>query len=409
MRRLLFLSPVMPDPDGQGLAMRAALFVDALVRDAEVHLLVVPVAEPAADGHVPDFTAKRVARVEWVDPVDALDSHFALIGRAADRRERLEALAREPRPFLCRYTPERAVQAAARRFAGTRFDALHVLRLYMAPYAKPWQGRVPSLLDADECDSRMQRRLAHTARDPVAAEAARIEAEKLAQMERHELGLFDAVLCCSDVEAEALARACPGARFEVIPNALPGLRKASAADVPAFDFLIAGSFGHGPNHDGAEWFVREAWPRLRQQLPDATLGLVGRDAPPELQGLDGRDGVTVTGCVDDVGAYRRRARVAVAPLRAAAGTQYKILEAWAAGLPVVTTPVGAEGLGARDGRELCIADGADALADACRRAGTDETLRARLVAGARRRMENDFARGPVQDRIRACWADVVGP
>jgi glycosyltransferase involved in cell wall biosynthesis len=101
---------------------------------------------------------------------------------------------------------------------------------------------------------------------------------------------------------------------------------------------------YAPNAEAATWFTNEVWPRVRERAPGAEFLIVGARPTAAIRRLSQQAGVTVTGSVDDVRPYLWRSTVAVAPLFAARGQQNKVLEAVAAGLPIVTTPVVAEGL-----------------------------------------------------------------
>ena len=107
--------------------------------------------------------------------------------------------------------------------------------------------------------------------------------------------------------------------------------------------------------------------------------VVGRDPQPNIAALHDGDTITVTGTVDDVAPYLRRASVAVVPIRFGSGTRIKILEAFAHGTPVVSTTLGAEGLEVANERELLLADDPDAFAAACVRLAGDEGLQASLA------------------------------
>ena len=127
---------------------------------------------------------------------------------------------------------------------------------------------------------------------------------------------------------------------------------------------LTGVMRYPPNSQGALWLVAEAWPRIRAARPGARLYIVGRDPVPEVTALGGRDGITVTGTVPDPADWTAKAAVCVAPIRAAAGLQNKLLEYMAMGKPVVATAAANEGIGAVPGRDLVIADTAEAFADA---------------------------------------------
>jgi glycosyltransferase involved in cell wall biosynthesis len=142
--------------------------------------------------------------------------------------------------------------------------------------------------------------------------------------------------------------------------------------------LFQGSMRYGPNTDGALWFVSAIAPLIRAQLPDVEVRLVG-DPDGVVTELDHRPEITVVGHVDSMEEELARADLVVAPLRYASGTRLKILEALAHRIPVVSTTVGAEGLGLEAGRHLLVADDEDAFARACVSALTEAALRQRLV------------------------------
>lgn len=134
------------------------------------------------------------------------------------------------------------------------------------------------------------------------------------------------------------------------------------------------------NEDAAVQLAAHVAPRIRRCLPGLTVQLVG-SASLQVQALRQLPGIEVTGEAPDVTPYLAAADLLVAPIRVGGGTRIKILEAFAHRLPVVTTPIGAEGLGIVDGVHAFVAESADAIADACVRLFRDPALAARLVAG----------------------------
>ena len=107
------------------------------------------------------------------------------------------------------------------------------------------------------------------------------------------------------------------------------------------------------------WFVRECWPQLRGKFDDAKLLVVGSCPVPSIRGLDGQDGIEVTGRVPETPPWFDRASVAIAPLHMARGVQNKVLEAMSMGLPVVATTNAAQGLAEVDEGALVVTDAAD--------------------------------------------------
>jgi polysaccharide biosynthesis protein PslH len=136
---------------------------------------------------------------------------------------------------------------------------------------------------------------------------------------------------------------------------------------PTSDLVFTGSMDWMPNIDGVVWFVNEAMPLVWKEWPECTLAVVGRKPPARIQRLSEDPRVRVTGTVPDVKPYLWGAKAAVVPLRIGGGTRLKIYEAMAAGLAVVSTTIGAEGLPVEQGRHILLADDAAGMAGACLR------------------------------------------
>jgi glycosyltransferase involved in cell wall biosynthesis len=112
-----------------------------------------------------------------------------------------------------------------------------------------------------------------------------------------------------------------------------------------------------PNIEGVHWFATEILPRIRREMPEVRFTIVGRNPAPSIWHLaQPEEGVEVTGTVPDVRPYLIEGDVMVVPLKSGGGTRIKILEAMAAGIPIISTTVGAEGLGLTPGKEIVIAD-----------------------------------------------------
>ena len=409
--RLLFLSPVMPAPGGNGLAMRAGLFLDALAADYRIDLLVVPVADPDCGGALPTYVAERTGKVRVLGLAETLDPLFAVIATLDDVEMRAAALAAYSRPFLCRHATGRAVARVAALFGAESYAALHVLRLYMAPLALPFLDRKPpppAVLDLDEVESHSHRRLADLCRlDDDAEAAARMdaEAEKFAAFEADWLGRFDRVLCSAETELDRLGKRVAPSAGAVVPNALAaGPVAADDGAGPGDRFLFVGSMGFAPNADAVRYFCAEVWPAVRAGLGEtARFTIVGSHPPAPVRDLAARPGVAVTGVVADVAPCYEEADIAVVPLRAGGGSRIKILEAFAHGRPVIATSLGAEGLHVRHGEDIWLADGASDLAAACIRLAGDRGLRHRLAAGGRRTLAAHYDADKVKAGIAALY------
>jgi glycosyltransferase involved in cell wall biosynthesis len=171
----------------------------------------------------------------------------------------------------------------------------------------------------------------------------------------------------------------------VVPNGVDCVRYA---DLPVGReqsppvILFLGAMSWAPNASAAEFLAVHVLPRVRQVVPDARLQIVGREPSDRVKALAQCPGVEVTGAVKDVRPYLENASMLAVPLTAGGGTRLKILEAFAAGLPVVSTPVGCEGIDAENGRHLLVADPSD-FVDAVARGLADRGMLSRLAAEAR--------------------------
>jgi glycosyltransferase involved in cell wall biosynthesis len=419
-RKLLFVSPIMPQQSGNGLAMRAGLMLEGLARQFEVHLLVVPASGGSLD--VPDFVRELTARVGVLDLADCVDTHAALIGRISNAAERRRQRAAYPRPWAARFSGSAAAQRVVQFLGDTRIEVLHIMRLYLAPLAPPILQAIPppapvALLDLDDDDVRTHQRLAelHALRDELApAETDRLEATKYAACAADLLGRFGTVMTASNEDARRLSALHPGVRFESVPNGYADVQPRSADGHPGaagslVRLLFIANLGYFPNADAAEQLVFKVLPVLRDRGLDARLDIAGDGAPDHLRAALARAGngrVVMHGKVDSVAPWYAAADIAVVPLRAGGGTRIKILEAFAYGVPVVSSTVGAEGLDVVSGTHLLCADDPVDFAMACRRLATDPVLAASLVAHARDLHRLHYTPERVHARLHAVIANL---
>jgi glycosyltransferase involved in cell wall biosynthesis len=145
--------------------------------------------------------------------------------------------------------------------------------------------------------------------------------------------------------------------------------------------LFFGSLFYYPNLDGIRWFCQEVWPKVRAAVPEAELDVAGLFSQ-NLEELGEIEGVNLLGFVDDLNCAIEKSGFLVVPLRIGSGTRIKILEAWSKGLPVVSTTIGAEGLGAEDGKTALIGNTPDELASACIRLLNSPELGMELAGNA---------------------------
>jgi len=242
--------------------------------------------------------------------------------------------------------------------------------------------------------------------------AARLRrSEQLAQQARSvqasQLALAasaDFTLVVTEEEAALLAQLCPAARVHVISN-IHAIHPDPAPFASRRDLLFVGNYVHMPNRDAAQHFVADIWPQVRAQLPGALVRFVGLPVPA-VAALAAPD-VIVAGHAPDLTPFYAASRVAIAPLRFGAGVKGKVLEAMGYGLPVVMTPIAAEGTHAVHDEHALIAGTPAAFADAVVALYQDEARWQRLSQAGQWLVEAHFSYTAVKARLAALLADLA--
>jgi glycosyltransferase involved in cell wall biosynthesis len=177
-------------------------------------------------------------------------------------------------------------------------------------------------------------------------------------------------------------------------------RRGTAPQVA--DIVFCGSMDWLPNVDAVEYFLSEVLPLIRDRLPGATFTIAGRSPDVRvLKAVRGLSGVCVTGKVEDMRPYLWGAKISIVPIRIGGGTRLKIYECMAAGVPVVSTTVGAEGLLYRDGEDIVMADDPRGFAAACVRLLSDDAARRTIAQNALGRARSEFSWEAVSHEFEA--------
>jgi glycosyltransferase involved in cell wall biosynthesis len=210
---------------------------------------------------------------------------------------------------------------------------------------------------------------------------------------RHLMARGVVVTTASEMEEVFLRHFAPaGAAIEVIPNGVDThLHRPNPAVEPQANGLIyTGAATYYANYDAVAYFVREVWPLVRQRNPGARFTVTGSTRGVDVSDLAAQPGVHFSGYLPSVADAVRQHWALVVPLLSGGGTRLKILEAMALGTPVISTRKGAEGIHARSGEHLLIADSPAEMADAVCCLLADPVLRARLSRAGRALVEQEY-------------------
>lgn len=220
-------------------------------------------------------------------------------------------------------------------------------------------------------------------------------------------GVADATIVVSAAEAEVLRREGVTRPVHVIPLIQPVFRAGATFERRA-GLCFLGSYGHPPNGDAVRHFTTEIWPVVAAALPEARFEIVGRGAPVLPEAAHAAR-IVAHGHVPDLADVFGRVRLSVAPLRFGAGMKGKVIASLAHGVPVVTTSIGAEGIGLRHRHDAMIADTPEAFAAAVCELHESEALWRTLSANGYALAERDFSRAAAEPRVAAAARSDVGP
>lgn len=375
--KVLYLTHRLPYAPNRGDRIRSFHLLDALRREFAVTLVSL-VHDDEEASHVADVEGRGVtvvaARVPGVRRWAG--AALALAGTTPLTHALLDA------PGLA----ARIDDVAGR----LRPDVVVSFCSGMAQFAmRPTFDRVPLVLDMVDVDSEKWKELGAITAFPKGW-VYRREARVLSAFERTATERAVTALVVNDKERAALSRLAPAADVRTLPNGID-IDDFAPAGPPADSSTVVfcGVMNYAPNEAGAVWLAREVWPRVTAAHPVAQLELVGSQPSAAVKALAG-DGIVVTGAVPHTRDHLWRAAVAVAPLHTARGLQNKVLEALAAGVPVVTTPAVRSGL-------------PDALAAACDVAESADAFAAAILARLRQTPAERRARATAVDLAPYSW------
>ena len=340
---VLFLCHRVPFPPSSGSKVRAFHVIRHL----------------SAQGH--RVTVASLARSqEELEQSEGLAGHCSV--RILERIGRPAALGRmiarlptaHPSSFGYFHSP-RLLRRVRHALATTPYDLVFVHSSSMAPYALGAPARALRILDFCDMDSEKWREYARQKPFPLSAGFS-LEGVKLGAEEARLARQFDLSTCATPAELRTLQSLAPDAASDWFPN---GVDTAHFSPREGYDsdlIVFVGRMDYFPNQQAVTDFCRDVLPRLQRRRPGVRFEIVGADPPRSIRALGQRPGVTVTGTVPDVRQHVTRAALTVAPLRIARGTQNKVLESMAMGVPVVLSPAVAQGVDAVPGQHfLCAA------------------------------------------------------
>jgi len=396
--KLLFVSPFLPYPPVAGGHRQVWTWLTRLSRNHEIAFAGFYERESEAANQVELSKHCAQTRLRLRKPTPHAYSSFAQVPR-----------------FAAEFFSDELAADVADLTASFRPDVVQFLHTNVAQYRRFTNGAASVVTALDIAF------VAHRRRIAAAAGIERLQARaEWLRMLRHETAAFaraDHVIAVSDHDA-GLVRAV--ARHDRVTAVPPGVNRDQLAPRTRAPepgrLLYVGHMEHYPNLDGLLYLYREVWPHLRHVYPHVKLIVAGggtreelaRAAADTLARMDRDPSIEIAGFVPDLAAEMDRCVALAAPLRLGSGVRNKVVEAMAAGLPVVTTTLGAEGIAVEPGRHLLLADDPEAFAAELVRLLRDPRLQADLSNAGRELAARDHDNDAIIARLEMALYRALG-
>ncbi len=271
-----------------------------------------------------------------------------------------------------------------------KFDIVHAQNFYTAAYLTG-KEECTKVHYKENIEGNLLLQLAKYTKNPIFKTLAFLEGQRTKNYELHSCRKFDQVLCISPIDRDHLKKIDPSL---TVDHQEPGV---DLRDYPYLEeakipprIVFTGTMSYYPNVYGIIHFLRTTWPLVRKQLPELECDIVGANPPPAVRKFHGKEGVNVTGWVEQVQDYIRKAQIYIVPLTMGGGIRLKILEAMASGRAIVSTPIGSEGLQGEDQKHIRIGEIDEPFAQAIVELIEDNKKRTCLRENARRLVEEVY-------------------
>lgn len=288
-----------------------------------------------------------------------------------------------------------------------QFDVVHVESIFMTPYVpiirKHSSAKV--VLRAHNVEHTIWRRVAQSERNPFKRWYLKHLSLTLGAYEREHLNDYDGVVCITANDERQLRemgcrRPMMAMPFGVMPETVMGV------DEEPDSLFHIGSMDWMPNLEGVKWFLKQVWPKVHERMPQLTLYLAGRKMPDDLMRLE-MEGVRVLGEVPDATYFIASKQINVVPLLSGSGIRVKIIEAMSAGKAVVTTTIGAEGIGCTDGKDVLIADTPEQFVEQLQRCVDNPEFRKEIGCNAARLIAEQYSNKQLTQQLLAFYDKIL--
>lgn len=375
--KILMLTPYLPYPLHSGGQIRSYNLIKNLSQKHQITLFSFIRSQKELI-HIAELE-KYCAKVKVFKRRQAWDPRNILIS------------ALTPYPFLVAIYLSKSVKNAIRQELTQNYDLIHAETFYVMPNL-PKPTNIPMLLVEQTIEYMVYQRFVEDFKFFLLKPLLYFDVLKIKLWEKYFWQKATRLAAMSQSDKQIMAASVKDRKVDVVANGvdIQYFAKSNQSSSLAQTILFVGNFKWLPNKDAAKFLVTDIWPKIHQQLPQAQLWIVGRNPTQEILNLSNQAKVTVSGQVNDIREAFKKASVLLAPIRNGRGTKYKVLEAMASQVPVVTTRLGIEGIAAVNLSSVMIAETADGLADKTIQVLTDKNLAEKLAANGKKLVYNQY-------------------
>ncbi len=391
--KILWVNPNFLHPTNKGGQIRTLEIVRALHARHEIHYAALT-QDPNSEGpaRANEYSTKSYAYPHAVPSKRSLAFAMQLMGGFFSDM---------PLAVSRFYSPQMAASLAD-LIKKERFDRLVCDFLVAAPH---FPDPAKFILFQHNVETMIWRRHVEHAAGPIQRAYLKTQAARMESYERRICRAAGSIIAVSDVDARTMRNLFQVERVAAIPTGVNLAYFAPPTQLPprpanAADLVFVGSMDWMPNIDGIDYFAKSILPLIRQRKPDCSVAIVGRDPSPTTKALaDADPRFFVTGTVPDVRPYLWHSKASIVPLRIGGGTRLKVYESMAAGVPVISTTIGAEGLTYHAPADIRIADDPQAFADQCVELLDQPATRENMAQAALQMVTDNFSSESVAKRF----------
>ena len=401
-RKILWLSHFVIYPPHGGARIRSYHLFRELCKEFDVTLIMLDPRGKRFVGRDVNREIQELAKLATSVTYLPLRLNSTFIGKVYFLLASLVSQTPVTVKMLARSRYRRLIAKIARN---SPFSAVHIDNIELCYYL-PACDTLPIVINHHNIESQLLKREAEHKTNPLLRYYFQLQGTRLAETERHFTPKARINFAVSELDKRQFEKLYPSAKFEVIRNGVDlhyFYYTNERLSRPATTLIWVGSMHWFPNQDATTFFLEKIWPDLSLRRPEIRLLLVGQSPPELARSVINSDRIDTPGYVDDARLYLRQGDIYIVPIRVGSGTRLKILDAFASGIPLVSTSIGCEGLEVVDREHLLIRDKPEDFIKGIVELLDSAEMRSHLASAGRRFVEENYSWDSIGEKLRSCY------